>query len=72
MRQLENQVKKLTAEKMSLEDKIQRNGQFILPFEADVGIFFEKLNQGFNKKLIKQLKQALSAQLRVEAPGRSL
>ena len=53
MRQLENQVKKLTAEKMSLEDKIQRSGQFILPFEADVGIFFEKLNQGLNKKLIK-------------------
>ena len=44
MRQLENQVKKLTAEKVSLEDKIQRSGQFILPFEADVGIFFEKLN----------------------------
>ena len=72
MRQLESQVKKLNAEKSLLEGKIQRCGQFTLPFEADVGIFFEKHNLGFKKKLIEQLKQALSAQFRVDVPGRSL
>ena len=47
-------------QKASLEDKIQHHGQFSLPFEAEIGCFLEKLNQGFSKKLIKQLKQALS------------